>query len=58
MAERTQGINSCEEANQLAEEIGIPGSGDMGQVVASEMPEQLQDLLLRLPVEQPSPRWE
>lgn len=55
LAERTQGINSCEEANQLAEEIGIPGSGDMGQVVASEMPEQLQSLLLRLPVEQPSP---
>lgn len=55
LAERTQGINSCEEANQLAEEIGMPGSGDMGQVVASEMPEQLQDLLLRLPVEQPSP---
>ncbi|WP_035724039.1 peptidylprolyl isomerase [Fodinicurvata fenggangensis] len=55
LSERVQGLQGCEQANQLAEEIGMPGSGDMGRVVASEMPEQLQNLLLRLPVGQPSP---
>lgn len=55
LSEQVQGLQSCDQANELAEEIGMPGSGDMGQVVASEMPEQLQELLLRLPVGQPSP---
>lgn len=53
-AELTDGVRSCGEANSLAAQVGAPGSGDMGEVRASDMPEQLRALLLGLPIGQPS----
>lgn len=53
--ELTAGVASCGEANSLATQVGAPGSGDMGEVRASDMPEQLRALLLGLPIGRPSP---
>lgn len=52
--ELTAGVSSCSEADTLAAQVGAPGSGDMGEVRASDMPEQLRALLLSQPIGQPS----
>lgn len=53
--EATAGIGSCGEANALAEEIGAPGSGDLGELRISDMPQELRQLAQGLPIGQPSP---
>ncbi len=47
-------IAGCAGLDELAREIGAPGSGDLGTVKLSDMPAQIRDALMALPVGQPS----
>jgi len=46
----TAGVNSCEAANALAAEIGVGGSGDIGEVRLGNLPRELREMALNLPI--------
>ena len=47
-------INGCAGLDQLAGEIGSPGSGDLGKVKLSDLPPRIRDAVISLPSGQPS----
>ena len=47
-------ISGCAGLDQLAGEIGSPGSGDLGKVKLSDLPPQIRDAVMSLPSGQPS----
>jgi len=49
-----QRIAGCAGLDELAGEIGAPGSGDLGTVKLSDLPAQIRDAVTALPIGQPS----
>ncbi len=49
-----QRIAGCAGLDELAREIGAPGSGDLGTVKLSDLPAQIGDTVMGLPIGQPS----
>jgi peptidyl-prolyl cis-trans isomerase SurA len=49
-----QRISGCAGLDQLAGEIGSSGSGDLGTVKLSDLPAQIRDAVMALPIGQPS----
>ena len=49
-----QRITGCAGLDELASEIGAPGSGDLGTLKLSDLPAQIRDALMALPAGQPS----
>ena len=49
-----QRITGCAGLDQLAGEIGSPGSGDLGTVKLSDLPAPIRDAVMALPIGQPS----
>ncbi len=49
-----QRIAGCAGLDELASEIGAPGSGDLGTVKLSDLPAQIRDAVMALAVGQPS----
>jgi peptidyl-prolyl cis-trans isomerase SurA len=49
-----QRIAGCAGLDELASEIGAPGSGDLGTVKLSDLPAQIRDAVMALPAGQPS----
>ncbi len=47
-------IAGCAGLDALASEIGAPGSGDLGTVKLSDLPAQIRDAVMALPIGQPS----
>ncbi|MCH8926235.1 MAG: peptidylprolyl isomerase [Proteobacteria bacterium] len=47
-------IAGCAGLDELASEIGAPGSGDLGTVKLSDLPAQIGDAVMALPIGQPS----
>jgi peptidyl-prolyl cis-trans isomerase SurA len=47
-------ISGCAGLDQLAGEIGSPGSGDLGTIKLSELPPKIRDAVMSLPSGQPS----
>ena len=55
-AEQTrQQIRSCDDAERLAVEMGVPGKGDLGSVQLSELPAELRQVVSGLEIGQASP---
>ena len=54
-AQATAGINSCEAANALASEVGVGGSGDIGEVPLRNLPQEMRAAAANLPIGSPSP---
>lgn len=52
--ELTRDVNSCEAANSLAAEVGVSGSGDIGEVSLSNLPQQMRAMAASLPIGSPS----
>ena len=52
--ELTRAVNSCEAANSLAAEVGVSGSGDIGEVSLSNLPQQMRAMAASLPIGSPS----
>lgn len=48
-------IKSCGDFEEKAKATGVPESGDMGTLKVKDLPPQLQNLVLGIPVGQPSP---
>ena len=48
-------IKSCADFEQKAKETGVPESGDMGTLNAKDLPPGLQQLVVSIPLGQPSP---
>ncbi len=58
-AEAARGrIAGCAGVNELAAEIGGPGSGDLGTVRPGDLPPQIREVVLSLPIGQASPAME
>ena len=54
-AEAVRGrISSCAGLDELAAEIGSPGSGDLGTVKPGDLPPQIRDAVISLPIGQAS----
>jgi peptidyl-prolyl cis-trans isomerase SurA len=49
-----QRIAGCAGLDELASEIGAPGSGDLGTVKLSDLPARIRDAVMALPAGQPS----
>ncbi len=49
-----QRIAGCAGLDELASEIGAPGSSDLGTVKLSDLPAQIRDAVMALPIGQPS----
>jgi peptidyl-prolyl cis-trans isomerase SurA len=49
-----QRIAGCAGLDELASEIGAPGSGDLGTVKLSDLPARIRDAVIALPTGQPS----
>ncbi len=49
-----QRIAGCAGLDELASEIGAPGSGDLGTVKLSDLPARIRDAVMALPTGQPS----
>jgi len=47
-------IDSCETAGEIAEQSGVPGSGDLGLLQVADLSPALKNLVQNLPLEQPS----
>lgn len=55
-AETARGrIAGCAGLDELAAEIGDPGSGDLGTVRPGDLPPRIRDVVISLPIGQPSP---
>src|SRR5690625_899742 len=52
--EATTGINSCDAANAMAAEIGVGGSGDIGEVRLANLPQEIRQIAINLPIGSPS----
>lgn len=58
-AEAARGrIAGCAGLDALAAEIGDPGSGDLGTVKPGDLPPRIRDVVISLPIGQPSPPME
>lgn len=47
-------IDGCQRVDELAEELGTPGSGDLGTLKLSELPQPIRDTVQTLPIGQGS----
>ncbi len=47
-------IGTCEEAESVAQDVGGPGSGDLGTVNLDDLPEQVRDVVTNLQIGKPS----
>jgi peptidyl-prolyl cis-trans isomerase SurA len=55
-AETARGrIAGCSGLDELAAKIGDPGSGDLGTVKPGDLPPRIRDVVISLPIGQPSP---
>jgi peptidyl-prolyl cis-trans isomerase SurA len=52
--EARRDISSCETAQEVAEDVGAPGSGDLGTLSITDLPDQVRDIVTRLPIGVPS----
>lgn len=50
----TAGLDSCEDANSLAAEVGVGGSGNIGEVRLGDLPQQMRAMAANLPLGAPS----
>ena len=48
-------VSDCADMDVLASEVGSPGSGDLGNIKLSELPDQLRQVVGALAIGQPSP---
>jgi len=52
--EARRDISSCDSAEEVARNVGAPGSGDLGTLSIADLPEQVRDIVTRLPIGAPS----